>query len=66
MYTLSLSYVPLIAPSTSFARIRFLSSIADSFIYVVSKVCVSLIQIAPLTISKDGNDRIYKRRRSQH
>ncbi|TRM60696.1 tryptophan synthase beta subunit-like PLP-dependent enzyme [Schizophyllum amplum] len=34
----SLSYVPLIAPSTSLHRIKFLSSIADSFIYVVSKM----------------------------
>ncbi|KZT26586.1 bifunctional tryptophan synthase TRP1 [Neolentinus lepideus HHB14362 ss-1] len=33
-----LSYVPLIAPSTSLPRIKFLSSIADSFIYVVSKM----------------------------
>ncbi|GAB00049.1 uncharacterized protein L969DRAFT_90952 [Mixia osmundae IAM 14324] len=33
-----LSYVPLIAPSTTDARIRFLGSIADSFIYVVSKM----------------------------
>ncbi|SCZ87917.1 BZ3500_MvSof-1268-A1-R1_Chr2-3g05385 [Microbotryum saponariae] len=37
-----LSYVPLIAPSTSDARIKFLASIADSFIYhhlqVVSKM----------------------------
>ncbi|KAG2116602.1 tryptophan synthase beta subunit-like PLP-dependent enzyme [Suillus discolor] len=33
-----LSYVPLIAPSTSMHRIQFLSSIADSFIYVVSKM----------------------------
>ncbi|CEQ41608.1 SPOSA6832_03344, partial [Sporobolomyces salmonicolor] len=32
------SYVPLIAPSTSDDRIRFLASIADSFIYVVSKM----------------------------
>ncbi|SCV74850.1 BQ2448_7879 [Microbotryum intermedium] len=29
-----MSYVPLIAPSTSDARIKFLASIADSFIYV--------------------------------
>ncbi|TFK54702.1 bifunctional tryptophan synthase TRP1 [Heliocybe sulcata] len=36
--TAGLSYVPLIAPSTSLPRIRFLSSIADSFIYVVSKM----------------------------
>ncbi|KNZ80375.1 Tryptophan synthase, partial [Termitomyces sp. J132] len=34
----SLSYVPLIAPSTTVPRIKFLSSIADSFIYVVSKM----------------------------
>jgi tryptophan synthase len=33
-----MAYVPLIAPSTTTHRIRFLSSIADSFIYVVSKV----------------------------
>lgn len=33
-----LSYVPLIAPSTTLSRIKVLSSIADSFIYVVSKV----------------------------
>ncbi|KAG2365701.1 tryptophan synthase beta subunit-like PLP-dependent enzyme [Suillus spraguei] len=33
-----LSYVPLIAPSTSLHRIQFLTSIADSFIYVVSKM----------------------------
>jgi hypothetical protein len=36
----SMSYIPLIAPSTSIARVKFLASIADSFIYVVSKVCV--------------------------
>lgn len=34
----SVSYVPLIAPSTTRQRIKFLTSIADSFIYVVSKV----------------------------
>ncbi|KAJ7510111.1 bifunctional tryptophan synthase TRP1 [Mycena galericulata] len=34
----NLSYVPLIAPSTTLGRIKFLSSIADSFIYVVSKM----------------------------
>ncbi|EKM55054.1 uncharacterized protein PHACADRAFT_255387 [Phanerochaete carnosa HHB-10118-sp] len=33
-----LSYVPLIAPSTTFHRIRFLASIADTFIYVVSRM----------------------------
>ncbi|KAL1750152.1 tryptophan synthase beta subunit-like PLP-dependent enzyme [Schizophyllum commune] len=34
----SMSYIPLIAPSTSLHRIKFLASIADSFIYVVSKM----------------------------
>ncbi|EJD05683.1 bifunctional tryptophan synthase TRP1 [Fomitiporia mediterranea MF3/22] len=33
-----MSYVPLIAPSTSLHRIKLLSSIADTFIYVVSKM----------------------------
>ncbi|EIN07200.1 bifunctional tryptophan synthase TRP1 [Punctularia strigosozonata HHB-11173 SS5] len=32
------SYVPLLAPSTTLPRIKFLASIADSFIYVVSKM----------------------------
>jgi tryptophan synthase len=36
-----MSYVPLIAPSTSPARIKFLTGIADSFIYVVSKMGVT-------------------------
>ena len=36
--TRSVSYVPLIAPSTTTKRIEFLSSIADTFIYIVSKV----------------------------
>ena len=35
---LSVSYVPLITPSTSVDRVKFLSGIADSFIYVVSRV----------------------------
>lgn len=33
-----ISYVPLIAPSTSIGRVKFLAGIADSFIYVVSKM----------------------------
>ncbi|KAH7918207.1 tryptophan synthase [Leucogyrophana mollusca] len=33
-----LSYVPLVAPSTSLHRIEFLASIADTFLYVVSKM----------------------------
>ncbi|WOO79593.1 Tryptophan synthase [Vanrija pseudolonga] len=35
------SYVPLIAPSTTIDRVKFLSTIADSFIYVVSKMAVT-------------------------
>ena len=34
----SLSYVPLVAPATTLARIKFLADIADSFIYIVSKM----------------------------
>ncbi|KAG6916961.1 bifunctional tryptophan synthase trp1 [Tephrocybe rancida] len=34
----NLSYIPLIVPSTTLPRIKFLASIADSFIYVVSKM----------------------------
>lgn len=42
MLTLSrLSYVPLIAPATSEARMKLLCKIADSFIYVVSRMGVT-------------------------
>ena len=37
-----MSYIPLIAPSTGIDRVKFLTTIADSFIYVVSKVGLSL------------------------
>ncbi|KAJ3069549.1 tryptophan synthetase [Rhizoclosmatium hyalinum] len=36
-----LSYIPLIAPSTTDARIKSLTSIADSFIYLVSRLGVT-------------------------
>ena len=36
-----LSYVPLIAPATQEKRMKFLCSIADSFIYVVSRMGVT-------------------------
>ena len=39
--TYSLSYVPLIAPATSDARMKLLCKIADSFIYVVSRMGVT-------------------------
>ena len=38
---LRLSYVPLIAPATSEKRMKLLCSIADSFIYVVSRMGVT-------------------------
>lgn len=41
------SYVPLIAPSTTRQRVKFLASIADSFIYVVSKVRVNHLESTP-------------------
>lgn len=37
----SVSYVPLIAPATSESRLKLLSKIADSFIYVVSRMGVT-------------------------
>jgi tryptophan synthase len=37
----SLSYVPLIAPATSEGRMKLLCAIADSFIYVVSRMGVT-------------------------
>jgi tryptophan synthase len=39
--TYGLSYVPLIAPATSDKRMRILCSIADSFVYVVSRMGVT-------------------------
>ncbi|BEJ16478.1 hypothetical protein CspHIS471_0510830 [Cutaneotrichosporon sp. HIS471] len=33
-----MSYVPLVAPATTIDRVKFLATIADSFIYVVSKM----------------------------
>ncbi|CRG91882.1 tryptophan synthase alpha chain [Talaromyces islandicus] len=39
--TNGLSYVPLIAPSTSESRMKLLCKIADSFIYVVSRMGVT-------------------------
>ena len=37
----SLSYVPLIAPATSESRLKLLCKIADSFVYVVSRMGVT-------------------------
>lgn len=40
-YKYGLSYIPLIAPSTTEDRIKLLATIADSFIYVVSRMGVT-------------------------
>ncbi|EPB86263.1 tryptophan synthase [Mucor circinelloides 1006PhL] len=40
-YKYGLSYIPLIAPSTTEARIKLLATLADSFIYVVSRMGVT-------------------------
>ncbi|KAI9480549.1 MAG: tryptophan synthase beta subunit-like PLP-dependent enzyme [Benjaminiella poitrasii] len=40
-YKYGLSYIPLIAPSTTEARIQLLATIADSFIYVISRMGVT-------------------------
>ncbi|KAI7905556.1 tryptophan synthase beta subunit-like PLP-dependent enzyme [Cokeromyces recurvatus] len=40
-YKYGLSYIPLIAPSTTEARIELLATIADSFIYVISRMGVT-------------------------
>ncbi|KAI0028518.1 bifunctional tryptophan synthase TRP1 [Vararia minispora EC-137] len=41
----NISYVPLIAPSTTLGRIKFLADIADTFIYVVSKASITSLQM---------------------
>lgn len=58
----SLSYVPLIAPSTTLSRIKFLASIADTFIYVVSKVrpLQVFVGFSVLTLLPDGNNRVFR------
>jgi tryptophan synthase len=57
----SLSYVPLIAPSTSLSRIKFLASIADTFIYIVSKVNPrTFYTLETLLISADGHHGILR------
>ena len=53
-----MSYVPLIAPSTTNNRIKFLGSIADSFIYVVSKMGITGASSKVSTALPDLLDRI--------
>lgn len=56
----SMSYVPLIAPSTTEKRINFLGSIADSFIYVVSKMGTTGAASKVSTALPDLLERIQK------
>jgi tryptophan synthase len=44
MAQLRLSYIPLIAPATSESRMKLLCKIADTFIYVVSRMGVTGVQ----------------------
>lgn len=55
-----LSYVPLISPTTTDARIQLLASIADSFIYVVSRLGVTGAQKTVNTELPDMIARIKK------
>ncbi|KAG0225337.1 tryptophan synthetase [Actinomortierella wolfii] len=58
-----LSYIPLIAPSTSDARIGHLAQVADSFIYVVSKLGVTG---ASATVNVELPNLISRIRRHTH
>eukprot|EP01087_Luapelamoeba_hula_P016533 TRINITY_DN5089_c0_g1_i1.p1 TRINITY_DN5089_c0_g1~~TRINITY_DN5089_c0_g1_i1.p1 ORF type:complete len:679 (+),score=117.83 TRINITY_DN5089_c0_g1_i1:42-2078(+) len=56
-----LSYIPLIAPTTSDARLRYIEKIADSFVYCVSALGVTG---ARTTISQDLEPLIQRVRKS--
>lgn len=55
-----LSYVPLIAPATSEKRMKLLCSIADSFVYVVSRMGVTGATGVLNTGLPDLLDRVHK------
>jgi len=56
-----MAYVPLIAPSTTIHRIRFLASIADTFIYVVSKASRFRVRVWHISnFETDGDYRIFR------
>ena len=55
-----MSYIPLIAPSTSEKRIKHLSSLADSFIYVVSKMGTTGVSSSVSTALPDLLSKIRK------
>ena len=58
--TYGLSYIPLIAPSTSEKRMKLLCSIADSFIYVVSRMGVTGATGALSSGISELVDRVHK------
>ncbi|KAK4634524.1 Tryptophan synthase [Fulvia fulva] len=58
--TYGLSYVPLIAPATSEKRMKLLCGIADSFIYVVSRMGVTGATGALSSGLPDLLDRVHK------
>ena len=58
--TYGLSYVPLIAPATSEKRMKLLCSIADSFIYVVSRMGVTGATGVLSTGLPDLLDKVHK------
>ncbi|KAK5175370.1 anthranilate synthase / indole-3-glycerol phosphate synthase [Saxophila tyrrhenica] len=58
--TYGLSYVPLIAPATSEKRMKLLCGIADSFIYVVSRMGVTGATGVLSTGLPDLLDRVHK------
>ena len=55
-----LSYIPLIAPATSESRIKLLCKIADSFIYVVSRMGVTGATGTMNAALPDLLDRVHK------
>jgi tryptophan synthase len=59
----SMSYIPLIAPSTSEKRIKHLADLADSFIYVVSKMGTTGVSN---TVSTSLPDLLSRIRRFTH
>lgn len=59
-YVSSLSYVPLIAPATSESRMKLLCKIADSFIYVVSRMGVTGATGTLNAALPDLLDRVHK------
>lgn len=62
----NLSYIPLVAPTTSDSRLKFLGEIADSFIYVVSRMGVTGASTQLDTGIADLCARVRKNAGSEH